>query len=189
LTRGRRPSIAARAAALWLGLAVAIALAACGVGPQNAGPVTFPPQSFGASGPSSGAAAATRAVVAKVLGTQRFQLRDVQAPVRPPESPRLGQAPRLVVQAVLPDDPNHGFISIYEFPDDAAAAEAGREQATYIASGPGRVQFTADTRFVLRQLGQTVVFYTWSPGGVADAEASDIQRALETIGTGIAIPG
>ena len=94
-----------------------------------------------------------------------------------------------MVQAILPDDPGHGYVSIYEFPDEASAASAGQEQATYVASGPGRVQFTADTRFVLRQLGQTLIFFTWSPGSASDADFTDIQQALEGVGRGIAIPG
>jgi hypothetical protein len=163
--------------------------AACGVGAPNAAPVTFPPQSFGPTGVSTGAASATRAALVQALGAKHMQLRDAQIVFRPPESPRLALAARLVVQAIMPKDPSHGFISIYEFPDSAAAAEAGREQATYLSSGPGRVQFTADTRFILRQLGQTIVFFTWSHGGPSDADSADIEHALETIGIGIAIPG
>ena len=162
---------------------------ACGVSGPNVAPATFPPQSFGPAGASTGAAAATRTVVSQALGTKHVQLRDAQITVRPPESSRLTQAPRLVVQAILPDDPDHGFISIYEFPDAATAAEAGREQATYIASGPGRVQFTADTRFVLRQLGQTLVFFTWSPGSTSDTANGDVQEAIETIGIAVPVPG
>jgi hypothetical protein len=168
--------------------AIAVVVAACGVGAPNAAPVTFPPQSFGPTGASTGAAAATRAAVVQALGTRRVQVRDSQVVYRPPESPSLTQAPRLVVQALVPDDPGHGFISIYEFPDAATATEAGREQAAYIANGPGRVQFTSDTRFALRQLGQTIVFFTWSPGSTSDAASADIQQALETIGLEIAVP-
>jgi hypothetical protein len=163
-------------------------LVGCGAGAPNAVPVTFPPQSFGPIGASTGAATATRAALVQALGTKHLQLRDAQVTFRPPESARLTQAPRLVVQALVPDDPNHGFISIYEFPDAASAADAGHEQASYISSGPGRVQFTADTRFVIRQLGQTIVFFTWAPGSTSDATMADIQKALETVGLGIAVP-
>ena len=186
----RRPAAALRipVIAVSLTIAASIVVAACGAGAPNAVPVTFPPQSFGPSGASSGAAASTRAVIVQALGGKRLQLRDAQVAVRPPESPRLAAAPRLVVQAILPNDPTHGFISIYEFPDDSAAADAGREEASYIASGPGRVQFTADARFVIRQLGPTIVFYTWSPGSTSDATNADIQQALETVGIAIAVP-
>jgi hypothetical protein len=173
---------------LALVVALALALGGCGIGAANGAPVTFPPQSFGPSGASTSAAAATRGAIAQSLGAKRLQMRDAQVPFRPPEAPRLTAAPRLVVQAVLPDDPAHGFISIYEFPDAPTATEAGREQADYIASGPGRVQFTTDSRFVLRQLGPTIVFYSWSPGSTPDTRAGDIQQALETIGLGITVP-
>jgi hypothetical protein len=89
---------------------------------------------------------------------------------------------------VLPDDPTHGFISVYQFADEAAAAAAGNQQAVYLASGPGRVQFQPDTRFVLRQVGPTVVFFAWSPANSPDERTPEIQRVLETIGTAIPIP-
>jgi hypothetical protein len=188
LSRRTAPSFRGLGIGVWLALVVSIVIAGCGAGAPNVAPVTFPPRSFGPTGASTGAAATTRAVIAQALGVKRLQLRDAQIVVRPPESPRLVAAPRLVVQAVLPDDPTHGLISIYEFPDDSAAAEAGREEATYIASGPGRVQFTADARFVIRQLGPTIVFYTWSPGSTSDATNAAIQQALESIGIGVAVP-
>ena len=97
-------------------------------------------------------------------------------------------APRAVYQVVLPDDPTHGFISVYLFADEAAAIAAGNEQAAYLASGPGRVQFQPDTRFVLRQLGPTVVFFAWSPANSPDRRTPEIQKVLETVGTGITIP-
>ena len=186
----QRPVATTRALGLALSFSIAasVVIAGCGVGAPNAAPVTFPPQSFGPPGAPTGAAAATRTVVEQALGVERLQLRDAQVAVRPPESQRLTAAPRLVVQAVLPNDPTHGFISIYEFPDDASAAAAGGEQASYIASGPGRVQFTVDARFVIRELGPTIVFFTWSPGGASDARVADIQDALETVGIGIPVP-
>ena len=168
-------------------LLTAVALSGCGAA-SNVQPATFPPQSFGPSRVPTGAAAATRAVVSQALGTKHIQLRDAQVVFRPPESPQLTAAPRLVAQAVIPEDPNHGYISIYEFADVSAATAAGREEATFIASGPGRVQFTADTRFVLRQVGQTLVFFTWSPGSTSDADFASIQEALETVGVAVPIP-
>lgn len=167
---------------------IAAIVAGCGAGAGTNRPVTFPPMSFG-SGVATGAeVAATRAELAGALGAVGLQLSDPQVPHRPGESAMFAAAPRAVVQVVLPDDPVHGFISIYQFADDAAAAAAGRDQATYIASGPGRVQFPPDTRFVLRQLGPTVVFFAWSPVNSTDLHSADIQKALETVGTGIPVP-
>jgi hypothetical protein len=177
-----------RAAYVASGALAAALIVGCGIGASSAVPVTFPPQAAGPSAPITGAVTATRAAIAAALGGARLQLRDPQVAFRPPEAPRFAAAPRTVVQAVLPNDPQHGFISIYEFADPSAALDAGREQADYIASGPGRVQFPPDSRFVIRQLGPTVVFFSWSPGSVTDARAGDIQTALETVGQGIAVP-
>jgi hypothetical protein len=59
--------------------------------------------------------------------------------------------------------------------------------AAYLASGPGRVQFPNDARHVLRQLGPTLVFFTWSPTVSPDPSVAALAGALETLGTGIPI--
>jgi hypothetical protein len=138
-----------------------------------------------ASGPD---VASTRARLADALGAVSLQLTVPQVPYRPGEASAFAAAPRAVFQVVLPDDPTHGFISVYQFADEAAAAAAGNQQAVYLASGPGRVQFQPDTRFVLRQVGPTVVFFAWSPANSPDERTPEIQRVLETIGTAIPIP-
>ena len=101
---------------------------------------------------------------------------------RPPEGPLLAAAPRSVVQATLPDDPAHGFIVIYAFDSPAAARAAAGDQAAYVASGIGRVQFAPDARFVLRVLGSVAIFYWWSPGAALDARAPSVEDALATVG-------
>jgi hypothetical protein len=45
-----------------------------------------------------------------------------------------------------------------------------------------------DTRFVIRQVGRTVVFFAWSPLNSPDPRTADIQKALETVGIGIPVP-
>ena len=163
--------------------------AGCGIGVSGSGDATFPPQSFGSSGGTTTAAVAeTRGALARVLGTKSLQLADPKVPFRPAESSRLAAAPRAVYQVLLPNDPGHGFISVYEFTDPATAALAANEQAAYVGSGPGRVLFPLDTRFVIRQVGTTVVFYTWSPANSPDPQTADIQAALEMMGTGFAVP-
>jgi hypothetical protein len=169
-------------------IVLAAVAGACGVGAGSAAPASFPSEYFGPSRPPTGAVAATRAALQQALGARQLQVTDPQVPFRPPESPRLAAAPRSVVQVVLPQDPAHGFVSIYEFADDAAAADAGREQAAYVASGPGRVQFTTDTQFVVRQLGPTIVFFAWSPDTSPDPATPKIPEALETVGVGIPVP-
>jgi hypothetical protein len=136
----------------------------------------------------SPAIADTRGQVARALAVSSLQLQDARQPFLPPESPSLAAAPRGIFQVLLPDDPSHGFIVIYEFRDAAAAALAGHEQALYIASGPGRVQFPLDTQSLIRQAGTTLVVYNWSPANSTDVRAAAIFTDLGTVGTGIDIP-
>jgi hypothetical protein len=172
----------------------AVALAAitavgAGCAADDAGPVaTFPPGSLGPTETVSSAVALTRAELVRVLGTQRLVLADAEVPFRPVEGPRFTAAPRAVFQVVLPDDPDEGFIVVYEFPDAGAAASAAAEQAAYLASGPGRIQSAEGTRHVLRQVGSTVVFYSWVPAGATDAQAPGIGAALATLGVAVDIP-
>ena len=89
----------------------------------------------------------------------------------------------------LPADPTGGFIVVYEFDDTAQAAAAAAEQQAYLATGPGAVQSPLGTRHVIRQVGTTVVYYSWLPGSSKDPGAEAIQVALETLGTGFVVPG
>jgi len=97
-------------------------------------------------------------------------------------------APRTVFQAVLPDDPAHGFISVYEFPTLPDAEAAAEEQAAYVTSGPGRVQFPPDAQFIIRRVGTTVVFHVFSRGSSGDPRGADVAVALQSLGDPIAIP-
>jgi hypothetical protein len=106
---------------------------------------------------------------------------------RPPEGPLLAAARRATVQATLAEDPGHGFIVVYALATPAAAQEAADDQASYIASGVGRVQFAPDAHFVLRVIGSTVVFFWWSPGASLDARTSLIEEALGTLGSAVEV--
>ncbi len=108
--------------------------------------------------------------------------------VRPAEPPSFASVARWPFQAVLPDDPAGGYFVIYEFPDLAFAAAGGRDLAAYITSGPGRVQFPPDVRFVLRQVGSTLVFYPWSPASSPDPKTPDLAAALASVGSEVPIP-
>ncbi len=177
---------AARGAAVAL---AAVVLAGCGLGASGGPAATFPPQSFGPAGPVSAAVAQTRGEVVRALGARSLQVGDPQRPFRPPESARLAVAPRRVIQVLLPGDADHGYISIYEFRDVETARAAGEEEAAYVSSGPGRVQFPSDTRFTIRQLATTLIVFTWSPANAADPKLTgEIQAGLETIGTPIPLP-
>ena len=183
VTAGRRAASAA------LSIVLAMILAGCGAGASVDPPATFPPTTFGPGEATGADVAATRAELARAFGALSLQLADPQVPHRPAESTAFAAARRAVFQVVLPDDAAHGFVSVYEFADLAAATAAGRDQAAYVASGPGRVQFPPDSRFVIRQVGRTVVFFAWSPLNSPDRRTGDIQTALETVGTGIPVPG
>ncbi|HEY4633637.1 MAG TPA: hypothetical protein VIH00_06935 [Candidatus Limnocylindrales bacterium] len=165
---------------------LAAVLAGCVAG--DGAVATFPPGSIGPAETVSPAVALTRAELVRVLGTKNLVLDDAQVPFRPVEGPRFTTAPRAVFQVLLPDDPDEGFIVVYEFPDAGAAASAAAEQAAYLASGPGRIQSAEGTRNILRQVGSTVVFYSWVPAGATDAQAPSIGAALETLGVAIDIP-
>jgi hypothetical protein len=173
----------AKAIAVTLG--IAIVAAGCAGGGSTAG---GQPSATDALPSYSLSIADARGQVARALAPDGLQLIDARQPFRPPESAALAAAPRGIFQVVLPDDPSHGFIVIYEFRDEASAAAAGREQAAYLGSGPGRVQFPPDTQHLIRQSGTTLITYSWSAANSSDARAPAILVDLATVGTGIAIP-
>ena len=141
------------------------------------------PPTMGVTGPQ---AEVTRAQVVAALGAASIQSRDPQTPFRPGESPTLVNVPRRLVQAVLPNEPDGGYIVIYELPSSSEAQTVGRDFLRYLGSGTGQVQYPRDTQFVLRQLGPTLVFYNWSPEASTDAGAGDVATALGTVGTAVA---
>ena len=131
---------------------------------------------------------AARAQVASAIAPAGFRLHDPQISYRPGESPLVAAAPRAVVQAGIAAAPDRGFIVIYEFTDPGAAEAAAKEDAAYITSGIGRVQFPANARFVIRQVGPAVVFYTWSPGtSPAPGDEDALATALGTLGQGFTV--
>jgi len=165
-------------------VASAILLAACGIGAS-----TVPIQTAVPS-PSQGVSAGANATAGQVTDALRsagIVAAPAVVPYRPAESPLLAAAPRVVLQAILPGDDTHGFVAIYDFADAAGAYAAGMEMAGYLASGPGRIQFPNDAKHVIRQVGSTVVFYTWSPATSPEAEAATVATALETLGLEIPI--
>lgn len=152
------------------------------------GAPTFPPAGA-TTGPAGPAASATRAALADALAGQGLQLEDVVTAYRPAEAPRLAAAPRLVIRVVVPADPDHGRIVIYEFRDTGAATAAAQEQAAYVSSGVGRVQFPPQTRFTLRVVGSTVLFYPFLTADVPDPDrAAGIAAALAGLGFEVPVP-
>ncbi|MER3418636.1 MAG: hypothetical protein C4343_06000 [Chloroflexota bacterium] len=165
-------------------LVAALTLAGCGIAARQ---ITPPPASPTPAPSISVAIGLTRLQVAGALGAIGVPIVDAHVPYRPGEAPLLAAAPRLVVQAVVPEAPAAGFIVIYEFPNGQTATAAAEEMVRYVASGFGQVQFPTDARFVLRQLGSTLVFYTWSPAISPSPTLAAIGTALDTIGQGYEI--
>lgn len=174
-----------RVAATALAMASAVLLAGCGT-TEVPGP-SLPVASVGPGMTVSPAVSQTRIELVRALGEHNLVLTDTQSPVRPAEAPLLGAAPRAVYQVVLPKDPTHGYIVVYEFPDPIRAAAAAAEQQAYLATGPGRVQTPLGSVSIIRQVGSTVVFYEWLPEGSTDDSAPGIQDALETVGVGFPV--
>jgi hypothetical protein len=179
--------VTARARGMRLGLiagSMVVAAAVSGCGGSGA---STPPVAVATNRPAmtvTPTVALTRAELVRVLGERSLVLTDSQAPIRPAEAALLGAAPRAVYQVLLPKDPTHGFIVVYEFPDPSRAADAATEQQAYLATGPGRVQKPQGTVTVIRQVGSTVVLYDWLPAASLDPSAAGIQAALETLGIG-----
>ncbi len=165
--------------------ATAMVLAGCAT--VRDGPtVTFPPSTFG-SGAVTDASTAAQREIDRALGTIGLFSVVPRVPYRPAEAPRFAAAPRTVLQVSVPDVGTSEYISIYEFPDAQSAAMAAREQAAYVASPVGRVQFPTGTDFTIRQLGSTIVLYTFLPqAGLG--RSIEIAKVLRALGTVIEVP-
>jgi len=167
-------------------LVAAVTIAACAA---PAGDVaTVPPASIGPAQTVSPAESLTRVTIEDALRQHDLAMVPAQVPFRPVEGNRLAEAPRSVYQVVLPKDPDGGFLVVYDFTDTDLANQAAHDQATYLASGPGRVQSSLSTVDVIRVVGSTVVLYSWIPDDALDPTTPGIQAALETIGLGVDVP-
>jgi hypothetical protein len=175
----RRPILAILAA-------IALVMAGCGFAAND---VEQPSPAITPQASLSSTLQICRDQLSQALGAAGLSLSTPSVPYRPAESPTMTNASRYVGQVVLPGDPDHGFIVVYEFQDPATAYAAAREQATYIGSNQGRLQFLPDTKFTIRQLGSCVIFYAYSPTASTDPRSPDIGTALETLGEAIPVPG
>jgi hypothetical protein len=175
------------AAAVALALALAVVAAGCGVA-ANTAPASIPAASAGPPARVGGATGTTFGAIQTALSGVAVQIGQSTRPFRPPESARLRDAPRALYQAVLPDQPDAGFIVVYEFADAAAATDAGNEEAGYLGTGPARVEAPLGTQYVLRALGPTLIVFQWLPAASSDPTASQMAAALATIGIGFAVP-
>ena len=160
-------------------------LAGCGIAANGALQPTVPPTPQVSL---SATLQVCRTDLVTTLSAAGFNLVQPSSPVRPGESQILTGAPRTVGQVQLPGDPDHGFIVLYGFPDPASAYAAAQQQAAYIGSGEGRIQFVPDSKFTLRQNGSCVLFYSWSPSASTDPRSPAIDTALQAFGVAISIP-
>jgi hypothetical protein len=178
-----------RRAAFTVVIALGLSLGGCGLGAAGSAPiVTFPPAPAGPSASVSNAVLLTRQAIAAALAPFRLQLDNAQRPFRPSESRLTADAPRAVYQVVLPEDLDGGYIVVYEFPDAASAVDGGNDLAGYLGTGAGRVAFPLDARHSIRQVGTTLILYTWSPSTSPDPGSEKIAEALGTLGIGFAPP-
>lgn len=166
----------ARAARSTVALALALALAACGVPSGN---VATP-------GGGGDAASATGQLIRGALGAVGLQAVDSVKPYRPAEAASVIGTQRSILQVQLPDDPDHGFIVIYSAGSATTAEKVAFDQAAFLSTSAGKIQFPPGSHFVLRTVDTTVIFFTWAPGASPDQRTPLIEQALNTIG--IAVP-
>lgn len=173
-----------------LGLAGVLALvsAGCGVFAATPVPATPGPAAPGASPTANLAAAGIRAQLAAALSARSLILADPKVPFRPGEPVEFTDVIRTVYQVQLRDDPQGGFIVVYQFASPDQAARAGAILAAFLATGPGRVQAPQGTVQVIRQVGANLVYYRWLPGAIVDPDTPKVQQALETLGIGVNVP-
>jgi hypothetical protein len=132
--------------------------------------------------PTGQAAQRTADQVQAALQAAQFQVQVPQTAYRPGESPALVAVPRQLLPAILPSDPDGGYVVIYELPSNDDADRVGRDFARYLASGTGAIQYPRDTQFVIQRVGPTLVFYPWSAEANPDPRVPQLAAALRTVG-------
>jgi hypothetical protein len=174
-----------RAAAVLV--AITLVVGGCGVA-ANTSPAVVPSANAGPTPLAGAATAATFGAIRTALTSVAVQIGVTTRPYRPAESGRLRDAPRTVYQVVLPDQPDAGFIVVYEFRDAAAAVDAGNEEAGYLGTGAAKVQFPTGTQHVLRALGPTLILFSWLPAASSDPTSGNVATALGALGVGFTVP-
>lgn len=132
--------------------------------------------------PAGSAAALTHDRIALALQAASFQVQDPNATFRTGETPTLLGTPRRLIQAVIPGDPQHGIVVIYEFADANAADAAGREFWSYLHTGTGAIGYPPDEQYVLRRMGTTLIFFPWSPTVSPDPDVARLASVLSGLG-------
>jgi hypothetical protein len=133
------------------------------------------------------AGVATKQLVINALSGAGIPAADAIKPYRPSETPALIGAARSVIQAQLANDPDHGFIVIYSLGSAVAAEKAAFDQAAYVASPAGGIQFPPGSHFVIRIIDTAVLFFTWSPGTSPDLQQQHVEDTVSAIGIPVPI--
>jgi hypothetical protein len=156
---------------------VALLAAACGGG--NRGEPAGPPLPTPVASLSA-ELQGTLALLRNALAAAGYRLDAPRVPYRPSEPAGLTEVPRTVAQ-VASADPDVGFVVVYQLPDDAAAAAATQDLASYLGSGFGQTNYPLDAQFSVAQVGSTVVFTWLSRDRAGDPDGS--QGAFDVIRT------
>ena len=177
--RGRRTADRALA----LARRAACSSAACGT---TRGPTAACRSSGGAAAGPSRRRSTRPGELVRALGEH-----DSCWPTAGPRPTGRGAAPRGGAAGRLPGHPARGperrLHRRLRVPDPARAAAAAAEQPAYLATGPAGSRHRTGRVSILRQVGSTVVFYSWLPQGRPTRDPGD-RGALETLGVGFPVP-
>ena len=150
--------------------------------PRGSTRTTFPP--LGSTpAPAGDATAATEQQVIGALAAQGLQAADAIRTYRPPEGPLLAAAPRTVLQVDPAGRPEARLHRRSTRLPRRRRERRRRGPRAYISSGTGRIQFPPGPSFVLRVVGSTVVFFSWSPDAAPDPECAQVASILGAVGT------
>jgi hypothetical protein len=163
-------------------LVVAIALSGCGRGIEAGGIGSVP----GAATPRPLAGAAAQGTIAALRGALArggFELAPATRTFQPAQPAALITVPRTTHQVRLAD-PDGGVVLVYEFTTPEAARVGADELAGYLSSGPGKINFAADTTFHVADLGSTVIMSWFSESHSDDPQAArGAFDLISTVGT------
>ena len=165
-TRDPRRIRSAPRAAIVVGLLLAVAVAGCGRGFEAGGIGSVP----GAETPRPSAGPAAQGTIAALrdaLAIGGYDLQPARRTFQPAQPASLIAVPRSAYQVQLAD-PDGGVLIVYEFTTAEAARAGAQELADYLSSGPGKINFAADTTFHVASFGSTVVM-AW----VSESQSTD----------------
>ena len=79
------------------------------------------------------------------------------------------------------------MIVIYALASPDAAVAAANDDAAYIRSNTGGIQFAPGTRVVLQVVGSNVIYFSWLPASSPDPATATIAQALAGIGQAVPV--